>query len=152
MYKNLIVILLTIPLFIITPPIVANNNPKLWLEVASNKTGYRFNESITIALTVLNRDKQAQKVTFSSGKKYDFILRDQSNKVVWQWSAGKMFMQTFSSVIFEPETPKTYIEILDQQSLSNNAKLKPGKYQLTGLLITTEQQFESAPIEIEIYH
>ncbi|WP_031406708.1 BsuPI-related putative proteinase inhibitor [Geobacillus vulcani] len=71
--------------------------------------------------TVKNQTERVQTVTFTSGKKYDYILYRDGKKVK-QFSEGKMFTQ-----IYEQRTLKQGEELSFQETFRG---LKPGTYTL----------------------
>ncbi|NNU83746.1 proteinase inhibitor [Geobacillus sp. BMUD] len=71
--------------------------------------------------TVKNQTERVQTVTFTSGKKYDYILYRDGKKVK-QFSEGKMFAQ-----IYEERTLKQGEELSFQETFRG---LKPGTYTL----------------------
>lgn len=71
--------------------------------------------------TVKNQTERVQTITFTSGKKYDYILY-RGKKKVKQFSEGKMFTQ-----IYEERTLKQGEELSFQETFRG---LKPGTYTL----------------------
>lgn len=145
--KNIVIALLLISLCSIS--VVAATSEKLLITLTTDKQVYRTTDPIAVALTVSNQDNQTYQAIFSSGKKYDFYLFDESGKEIWRWSQDKMFSQAFSKFNIEPDQPKTFV-IIFNQLLASGEKLKPGKYQLIGVMATTEREFRSKKAEIEI--
>lgn len=135
-------------LLIFTIPACAGS-ANIAINLVTDQKTYGSGEPIAMALTVVNQNSQPYQAIFSSGKKYDFILRDSSGKTVWQWSGGKMFTQAFTKVDLEPGTPRTCVAVFNPAP-PEGKNLKPGSYTLTGVFITAEKQFESEPVEIAI--
>ncbi|BDG49086.1 hypothetical protein PspKH34_36470 [Parageobacillus sp. KH3-4] len=74
-----------------------------------------------VTFTVKNQTERVQTVTFTSGKKYDYILYRDGKKVK-QFSEGKLFTQ-----IYEERLLKQGESLVFQETFSN---LPKGKYKL----------------------
>ncbi|KDE45877.1 proteinase inhibitor [Geobacillus sp. CAMR12739] len=79
------------------------------------------NGAYVFTFTVKNQTERVQTITFTSGKKYDYILY-RGKKKVKQFSEGKMFTQ-----IYEERTLKQGEELSFQETFRG---LKPGTYTL----------------------
>ncbi|MEW5322175.1 BsuPI-related putative proteinase inhibitor [Geobacillus thermoleovorans] len=79
------------------------------------------NGAYVFTFTVKNQTERVQTVTFTSGKKYDYILYRDGQKVK-QFSEGKMFTQ-----IYEERTLKPGEELSFQETFRG---LEPGEYAL----------------------
>jgi hypothetical protein len=121
--------------------------PPLFLGVKTDKQVYKPQEPIAMALTVLNPGGSPQRVSLASSQQFDFLLY-QEEKVIWRWSADKLFAQALSSLTLEPGLPVTYLVKFDQK-LASGDYLPPGRYQLVGVLASKEKP-SSQPVDIEI--
>lgn len=79
------------------------------------------NDAYVFTFTVKNQTERVQTVTFTSSKKYDYILYRDGQKVK-QYSEGKMFAQ-----IYEERTLKQGEELSFQETFRG---LEPGTYTL----------------------
>ncbi len=120
--------------------------PPLYLAVRTDKPAYQSQEVIAIALVVVNPGTTSLRLTTPTSQQFDIYLY-QHEQLVWRWSQGRMFAQVLSQIVLEPTLPQTYVAKLDPKTLP--AALKPGKYQLVGLL-RSEDSPRSKPWEIEI--
>jgi hypothetical protein len=145
--KNLFSLILLMPLFIFQI-ITGASIDKLFIGLTSNKLVYKNTDTIAIALTVLNQNSVSNKVTFTSGRKYDFYLY-KNGQLIWQWSQGLMFSMAISNLVLEPQKPLTYVAIFNQK-LPNGQPIEPGHYKLFGAFCTKDKEYLSEPVEIEI--
>ncbi|RXS87324.1 BsuPI-related putative proteinase inhibitor [Geobacillus sp. PK12] len=81
----------------------------------------RQNDAYVFTFTVKNQTERVQTVTFTSSKKYDYVLYRDGQKVK-QFSEGKMFAQ-----IYEERTLKQGEELSFQETFRG---LEPGTYTL----------------------
>ena len=109
------------------------------VSVRTDKKTYHSGEPIQMTLTVKNATKDAVKLTFPSGQRYDFDIRRGStakSPKIWQWSHGQMFIQMVSSVSLPPGKTRTFSETY-QPGQEREPVLTPGTYKITGTLTTS---------------
>lgn len=71
------------------PPVIVRPANELAAKLSAVVSG-----DVTLTFTVANPSKDAAKVVFPSGQKYDFVVIDSaSGKEAWRWSAGRGFTQ-----------------------------------------------------------
>lgn len=71
------------------PPVIVRPANELAAKLSAVVSG-----DVTLTFTAANPSKDAAKVVFPSGQKYDFVVIDSaSGKEAWRWSAGKGFTQ-----------------------------------------------------------
>jgi len=64
-------------------------------------------ENITIVLSIKNASAEKKTLNFSSGKQYDFIIKDVNDDIAWRWSMGKLFIAAFTSYDIAPNDTHT---------------------------------------------
>lgn len=102
---------------------------------------------LTATLTVKNVSTAEQKLTFSSGQKYDFVIRNAKGGEIKRWSADMMFTQALEDLSMAPGKEQTYKEVMD---LGEAGKPLPlGGYTLEGIF-TCSTPLTSAPVPFKI--
>lgn len=111
--------------------------------VTTDKKAYAVGTPIKMTLLVKNATKQPVSLHFSSGQRFDFVLREgtkSDGKIVWQWARGRMFSMMLKSETLEPDAALTFAAVYDPASPDTSGKpmtpLTPGIYTLTGTLTT----------------
>ncbi|MGE5582997.1 MAG: BsuPI-related putative proteinase inhibitor [Bacillota bacterium] len=145
--KKIILLVLLLPVFTFQITNGANFG-RLFVGLTCDKSIYNSNDTIGMALTVLNLNNKSLKVTFNSAKTYDFYLY-KGEQALWKWSADKMFTMAISNLTLEPKKPQTYV-VLCNVKLPSGEYLEPGRYKLIGAFCTKEKEYLSEPAEIEI--
>ncbi len=141
----------TLPLLLLATGVAetgsaASAPPELFLTVRTDKPAYQSHEVIAIALVVLNQGTSPLRLTTPTSQQFDIYLC-QNEQIVWRWSQGRMFAQALAQIVLEPAQPQIYVAKLDPKTLP--AALKPGPYQLVGLLRSNDNP-RSKPWEITI--
>lgn len=116
--------------------------------VTTDKKSYASGDPIKMTFTVTNKTKEAVRLSFSNGQRYDFVLREETKpvaKILWQWSRGKMFNMMLSSVSLEPGKSLTYtatygeangVGVPPPAGDRSSTKLAAGAYTVTASLTT----------------
>ncbi|MCK8826115.1 BsuPI-related putative proteinase inhibitor [Fuchsiella alkaliacetigena] len=100
-------------------------------------------EEIEVGLKLKNLSKQEIELHFSTGQKYDFILKNEKGEVVASWSTGQSFTQALETLDLAGEESISYTETM------NIKDLEAGTYYLQGV-ITTRQELISEPIQFRL--
>ncbi|MEP6729271.1 MAG: BsuPI-related putative proteinase inhibitor [bacterium] len=75
------------------PPIIVTPSAALPATIS-----VKVDSVVTLTLTVTNPSSSPVTVNFNSGKHYDFIIMDATNRaLIWRWGMGMMFTQALSS-------------------------------------------------------
>ena len=114
-------------------------NAPLAVTVTPDKKSYRPGEAITITLTVKNKTKQNQTLSFFTGQRYDFEIRQAGNKSVWKWSNGRMFTQAQGTITIAPGKSLTYAETFTPGA-NDAPPLPPGTYTLLAIVTTSNSK------------
>jgi len=67
--------------------------PGLTCYLSTDRSQYQPGQTVVMKMTVTNPFDEPVTLKFTSGKTYDFIIRDHAGQKVWQWSDGKVFTQ-----------------------------------------------------------
>jgi len=79
-------------------------------------------ESVRLALRVVNNSRKRVELVFPSGQTYDFVILDSLDREVWRWARGRMFTQTLRNRLLSGG------EALDVDETWDEASLSPGRY------------------------
>lgn len=93
-------------------PLPSNSKP-VAMTITTDKATYNPEEVIKFTLKANNIHKEAARLQFSSGQKYDVEIREGKNgkgKRVWLWSEGRMFTQSLGSITLAPKATTNYSE------------------------------------------
>ena len=78
-------------------------------------------DSIYMYLTIANKTENAFFINHSSGQRYDFELLDADRKVLYRWSADKVFKAESSSTFLEPRETSGYEETVQREDFMDKA-------------------------------
>lgn len=102
---------------------------------------------LTATLTVKNVTSAEQKLSFSSGQKYDFVIRDAKGGEIKRWSTGMMFTQALVDLAMAPGKVQIFKE---DMNLGEPGKPLPlGDYTLEGIL-TCRPRLTTAVVPFKI--
>ncbi|GAE31196.1 BsuPI-related putative proteinase inhibitor [Alkalihalobacillus hemicellulosilyticus] len=82
-----------------------------------------------VTMTVTNHQDNESNLDFSSGQKYEIILRDESGEEVYRYSEGKMFTM---ALVIETVSPGESLSFTEKVSLEG---LEVGEYELEAELL-----------------
>jgi hypothetical protein len=75
-------------------------------------THFRRNEitppTIRMTLRVFNSFEHPIILPFASGQKFDFLICDADDRLVWRWSEGKFFTMALTELTIGPGESKTF--------------------------------------------
>ncbi len=118
-----------------SPTISPGEDRLLDLSLRTDKGSYRAGEPVALTLTVANNGGYALTLSFTSGQRYDFLVRNESGSEVWRWSADKVFAEALGEEKLEAGANLTYEEIWDQKDALGQ-QVAAGHYNLTGFVAT----------------
>lgn len=108
-----------------------------------NQYEFESGEPITLSLTVTNQTQQPIRLQFRDSQRYDFVIENETGKIVWRWSEGHLFAQMLGEESVGPERP----ELQYTETCSDN--LQPGRYKITGS-IADQETFASASVWVVV--
>lgn len=94
-------------------PLLPCNSKPVAIKITPDKAVYSPEEVIEFTIMAKNIHKEAARLQFSSGQKYDIEIRqgkDGKGKRVWLWSEGKMFTQALVDMPLAPNASNSYSE------------------------------------------
>lgn len=90
---------------------------------------------VRLVLELRNLTDETLTLNFSSGLQYDFEVHDSKNKLVWNWSHGKLFTQALTTIILDPRDQVKFTPEWDQKD-NERRQMPAGIYRVTGLIPT----------------
>ncbi|MFH1386415.1 MAG: BsuPI-related putative proteinase inhibitor [bacterium] len=96
------------------------------------KHDFQAGEPVKLTIILSNESGSIVKDVFSSGQSYDFIVLDDNNNIIWQWSNKKVFTMAIRPIVLRPGENLVFTEIWDQVDNLKD-KVKPGKYFIKGI-------------------
>ena len=99
---------------------------------------------VRLVLELKNLTNETLSFSFSSGKQYDFEVHDSNNQLVWKWSQGQSFIQTFTSITLGPKEQIKFTPVWDQKD-NEGSQVPLGTYQVTGLIPTLSPETIESP-------
>jgi hypothetical protein len=113
------------------------------ISLTADKAVYRGGEPISLTLGVSNQTGREIELRFSSGQRFDFVIRDARGNEIWRWSEGRMFAQALGAETIGPAQP----QILYRAQFNGN--LGPGSYRVEGTLVAKDPPL-SAILTIQV--
>lgn len=102
-----------------------------------------------LKIDVENISKNRIELVFPTWNTNEFIIKDAAGKLVWQWTKDRLFKEKPVRVLIEPGKTVTYTANWDLSDMDGKV-IRPGKYQITGVLpvLPTSIPTETRTIEI----
>ncbi len=105
----------------------------LRVEVWTDKKTYGVNENITIHLKIVNPTLSQIILHFNSAFQFDYIIFDQANNQLYQWSSNKRFAQMLTEIRVSPLN--SYEKTFDYTSYHPLYPLQPETYTIRGVVV-----------------
>jgi len=103
----------------------------LRFEVWTDKETYGVNETITIHLKIINPTLSKVSLHFSSAYQLDYIILDQNNTQLYEWSNDKAFILELTEIRIGPLS--SYKRTFNHAPKYHS--LQPGMYTIRGLVV-----------------
>lgn len=108
-----------------------NSDSTLIVEVFTDKTVYKINETITIHINVMNPTDSLMILGFSSSYQFDYEVRDTYNNLVYRWSDDKVFLMVLTSITIS--AGDSYVGSFTHAP--QDCSLELGNYAITGIVV-----------------
>ncbi len=89
-------------------------------------------EQFWLTLSMSNCNAHETSRQYSSGQIFDFIVRDESGALVWNWAHGRSFVQSVNGRTYGHTQTVTYGVVWDQTA-NDGAPVAPGRYEIEAL-------------------
>jgi hypothetical protein len=116
--------------------IESNDNQGIWQgNIGATLVQYEHEDKISFKYEIRNHKKKPIEINFSSGKQFDFIIKDENGEKVYQHSDDRMYIQALKTIELKQGEALTY-EIPVSQ-------FDPGEYTIeVWLTSTSEEQYK----------
>ena len=135
-----VILLVLAQLFFFLPPVVGST--ELGIQLATDKAVYRPGEPVVMRIKLSNLTDQARELTFNTSQRYDFSISDSAGREIWRWSKDKMFLM----VLGQEQLNKERKELSYSHTFTE--KLPPGRYTITGKIVSQPQPFAATTVII----
>lgn len=136
----------------VPPPSAQKVVGKLRVEITLDKATYLRGESVTVRLTARNEGESPTRVQFSSGQRFDLIIR-RRGALIWRWSHDKAFIQKVDDVTLGPGETLTFRATWEQLDLQGR-RVDPGEYEAAGVFLgrasDAQGSIETPPLAFQI--
>ncbi len=110
----------------------------LHLEASLSRPTYRAGETVEVTLRVANPGSAPVSVIFTSGQRYDLVIRRPRGDEVWRWSHDKAFIQVIEVMTLEPGQSFSFQIPWEQQDYQGR-RVDPGPYQAVAVFMGRPQ-------------
>lgn len=129
------------------PVTVQRVDGSLALEASLAKRTYAPGEGVEITLSVRNAGNAPLGVTFTSGQRYDFIIRRPRGDEVWRWSHDQAFIQVIQTALLRPQESLTFREVWDQRDFQGR-RMDPGAYEAIAMFMGHSEGGRFASVQL----
>ena len=121
------------------------------LKTKFSTTKKRFERGTTIPLelVIINTGKKETVLAFSSAKTHDFFIENDKGALVWQWSDGRAFVQSFMSKQLKSGQELTLTSSWNQKN-NQGIPAPVGKYTVKAELNAIGRFLSLGPLHIEL--
>jgi len=116
------------------------------LVLKTHQTRIQRNEPLAVSLLLINESNQTINLRYTSGKKYDLILKKYGREV-WRLSQGKGFISVISTESLSPGDFLLYTELIQP---SKNNYMYRGDYELVAEITTTHGTITSNVVNLTL--
>ena len=124
------------------------NGPEVSFTLAPDKTIYATGEPALVRLALRNTTPNPLNLTFTSGQRFDIVIRSQSGAEVYRWSAAR----TFISLVSEETIAAGERNYAETIPLANNGgqPLPPGRYSIDAWIANSLAPQYAATVAFDI--
>ncbi len=112
---------------------MAGKAPSISEKVAVDLSLEKKNNGAEFAIVVKNISRGKIDCVFPSSNTQDFIVKDGSGNIIWQWTKDRLFTEKPKKVQIDPDRSAKFSVVWDYND-SDGKKVKAGSYQVTGTL------------------
>ncbi len=106
----------------------------LRVDASLPRPSYDPGQALEIALTATNPGGAPVTVTFTSGQRFDLIIRRPRGDEVWRWSHDKAFIQVIQTVTLQPSESLSFKIPWDQRDYQGR-RVDPGPYEAVAVFL-----------------
>lgn len=116
------------------PLVVQRVAGPLRVEAALARPAFAPGEAVEVAIAAENAGSGPLAVTFTSGQRFDLIVRRSRGDAVWQWSHDKAFIQVVQTVTLQPGQRLSARLTWDQRDFQGRP-VDPGAYEAVAVFL-----------------
>src|SRR2546426_6455438 len=95
---------------------------------------YEAGQVVEISLTATNNGGAPVSVTFTSGQRFDLVIRRPRGDAVWRWAHDKTFIQVIQTLTLQPGGRLSFKIPWDQTDYQG-LRVDPGPYEAVAVLL-----------------
>ncbi len=130
-----------------TPTTVDRVEGSLHYAASIARSNYAIGEAIELTLTVRNSGGEPLAITFSSGQRYDLLVRRPRGDEIWRWSHDKAFIQVLQTVTLKAGETISFRVAWDQRDLQGR-RVDPGTYEVVAIFFGRLEGAEKRPVQL----
>ena len=111
-------------------------------------TELEYGKPVRFVLELINSTNTRVEFTFSSGKQYDFEVRDVNNQLVWNWAHDQVFIQARTTITLDAGGKIKFTPLWDQKD-NKGEQVEPGQYSVTGMIAVPGPEIQKQTFIIE---
>ncbi|MDQ7820019.1 MAG: BsuPI-related putative proteinase inhibitor [Armatimonadota bacterium] len=116
------------------PLVVEQVAGALRVEAALPRPAFAPGEPVEVTIAAVNRGEGPLALTFTSGQRFDLIVRRPRGDAVWQWSHDKAFIQVVQTVTLRPGERLSARLTWDQRDFQGHP-VDPGPYEAVAVFL-----------------
>ena len=106
----------------------------LRVEASLPRPTYDAGQVVEVALTAVNTGGAPVSVTFTSGQRFDLVIRRPRGDAVWRWSHDKAFIQVIQTLTLQPGQSLSFKIPWDQTDYQG-LRVDPGPYEAVAVFL-----------------
>ncbi len=129
------------------PLTVERTEGSLRYEASVPGRSFGAGEPVEVAITVRNSGNSPASLTFSSGQRFDLLVRRPRGDEIWRWSHDKAFIQVIQTVSVRPNDTLTFKGSWDQRDYQGR-RVDPGIYEIIAFVTARVEGSERPAIQL----
>lgn len=129
------------------PLTVERTEGGLRYEASVPARSYGAGEPVEVTITIRNSGSSATSLTFSSGQRFDLLVRRPRGDEIWRWSHDKAFIQVIQTVSVRPNEPLTFKGSWDQRDYQGR-RVDPGTYEIIAFVTARVEGSERPAVQL----
>lgn len=127
---------------------VEQTEGKLRYEASIPKRTFGAGEPVEVTITVRNTGGSPVSLAFSSGQRFDLLIRRPRGDEIWRWSHDKAFIQVLQSVAIRPNDTLSFKVSWDQRDYQGR-RVDPGTYEVVAFVTARVEGSERASVQLK---
>jgi len=119
-------------------------NQTLGLKVSLDQQIVEDKDTLDVLIKINNLSDEEKTLEFRTSQKYNILIKDKNNDILYNWEKGKMFTQAFTNSTIDGMSSIEFIEKIDISDLEN------GNYSLVLILKSNNYDIENKEVEFSI--